>query len=426
MTETIEEAFEGLTEDKVPRGISLAVFLAAFAYALAAKVCAFGPFAALGANPVTWSRFAARAMFAGIGGLARNRGIPSGLFKLINTFGATIGSVGKGSLKGTLDGLRRETLQQLTQWSKITDETARRAAMQPSLGVAEGLIEANWSKMTGKVSGASTGGDNKKRDEKGASPGGLNGMGPKTNQTLHEHLTELAKTDAPAARAVQDAVDDFVRRNPKLGPFILEANMRRLEGVGPDEIVRATQEPTGVQIMDDPEGGAAKVCQREFALKRLALDARRLALEARKADGTGPKQADPAKDGRPEGAVGPKEFDLGPFGRVANPMWEADQPHTGTAPSASIGRATAHALRREEWRRKNPISASRAPAGPPSPRPPRPPRNPPAWLVNARSAVGTWFASMLWPPTIGRIIALLVSIVVVIVLIIVAIAWLVD
>ncbi len=308
--EYLQGAAEGFVEDKDIKldGTSAAAVLAAIPYVAAKKIAAFGPFAAMGADPFFGAKHLARGMFTALGALASNSNVPRPLFNLLRAFGP----VGKGVVSGSIDRARRMVIKYLSAWSKMANPEA---AMGPALGVAEGIIEFNWAKISGKASGlpsptasTSAGGYGKR----------MEGMGD-MKETLHERLRRLAATEATRVEDIRVSITVFGGSFRSHWQAINEASERLL--VDPDVIIRAFEAPDDGELAD-PDGGTALVTNRVFALKRLAASCKKLVAKAREEDGTGPKDKSTAETSTVKGpalTVGAKTFNV--LGReLPNPL----------------------------------------------------------------------------------------------------------
>ena len=280
---------EGITEDSVPRGTSLEVFLVAFFYAIGKKAASFPALAALGTDPTTIAKYAVRGTFAGISGVGSNSRVPRGLFNLIRRMGPMA-----GGLQGALDGLRRRVIDRLNELAANADLTAREASLQPSLGVAEGLIEFRWDKFTSGKSGTATG------NNKGKTEGGATASLPGTGKAryIRDYLTALDATAAPGHAKDRVAfqlknLDDFKVNHPDEAADVFELSARGL--LPPEEIAHILGLPDGDEVRSgkkDANGKWILIPARDARLKALAREARKRVDEARLADGTDkPKEA---------------------------------------------------------------------------------------------------------------------------------------
>ncbi len=373
--EFLEEGVEGAIEDKQInlKGTSATAVLAAIPYVAARGIVSLGPFAALGADPFFAAKLLTRAMFTAFASLARNSNVPRPIFNLLRSFGP----VGRGMISGTLDRGRRLVLKYLDAWSKLPNPEA---AMQPALGIAEGLVTFNWDKASGKTGGtpslpASTDGTKNKNNTNNVAAA-LPGMG--TAMYIREYLDALEKkagTD-PVALAKVDfmrgALAAYQSSSPADAADLVDASTRGL--IGPEEIARA------LAILDadfvssgkkDAAGNEIFISARDARLNDIVREARKRVDEAKKA--ADPKSADSTKknpDEPPPGAIGPKKIPIGKHGFIDNPTW-GDQP-VDDGPDPGKLRMERN---REEWLKK---------MGPPNA--PRAPRTPINWNVRGRAA----------------------------------------
>lgn len=281
--------FEGITEDTVPRGTSFSVFMTAFGYAIGMQAASFAPLAALGTDPVTIAKIATRGMFAGLEAMASNSRVPRPLFNLIRRVGPMTGGI-----KGVLDALRRDVINQLNTLESNPDRAAREASLQPSLGVAQGLVQFRWDKFTGKATGAAAA-NNKGKTESGAT-GGLPGTGKA--RYIRDYLSVLDATATPGHAKDRVAfqvksLDDFKVNHPDEAADVFELSARGL--MPPEEIAHILGLPDGDPVRSDKKDALGKwilIPARDARLKALAREARKRVDEARVADGTDkPKEA---------------------------------------------------------------------------------------------------------------------------------------
>lgn len=127
------------------------------------------PLAALGTDPVTIAKIATRGMFAGLEAMASNGRVPRPLFNLIRRVGPMTGSRECSTRSGGM-------INQLNALEANPDRAAREASLQPSLGVAQGLVQFRWDKFTGKATGAASAAGNKGKPDNN-DEGGLPGTG---------------------------------------------------------------------------------------------------------------------------------------------------------------------------------------------------------------------------------------------------------
>lgn len=282
--------FEGITEDTVPRGTSFSVFMTAFAYAIGMQAASFAPLAALGTDPVTIAKIATRGMFAGLEAMASNSRVPRPLFNLIRRVGPMTGGI-----KGVLDALRRDVINQLNALEANPDRAAREASLQPSLGVAQGLVQFRWDKFTGKATGAASAAGNKGKPDNNAT-GGLPGTGKA--RYIRDYLAALdaAATPGPVKDRVTLQVTNleaFKASHPEEAADVFELSARGL--MPPEEIAHILGLPDGDPVRSDKKDAQGKwilIPARDARLKALAREARKRVDEARLADGTDkPKEA---------------------------------------------------------------------------------------------------------------------------------------
>lgn len=280
--------FEGITEDAVPRGTSFSVFMTAFAYAIGMQAASFAPLAALGTDPVTIAKIATRGMFAGLEAMASNSKVPRPLFNLIRRVGPMTGGI-----KGVLDALRRDVINQLNALEANPDRAAREASLQPSLGVAQGLVQFRWDKFTGKATGAAAANNKGKADSNAT--GGLPGTGKA--RYIRDYLGALQATATGHAKDRVEFqiknLDAFKVGHPDEAADVFELSARGL--MPPEEIAHILGLPDGDEVRSgkkDANGKWILIPARDARLKALAREARKRVDEARIADGTDkPKEA---------------------------------------------------------------------------------------------------------------------------------------
>lgn len=286
---------EGITEDSIPRGTQLETFLAAFFYAVGKKAVNFPLFSALGTDPATIAKYATRGAFAGISGVGSNSKVPRGLFFLIRKMGPLT-----GGLQGILDGLRRRVIDRLNEIQANPDLAAREASLQPSLGVAEGLVEFRWDKFTsGKAPTTAAVGGKAKADS-----GGTIAPLPGTGKARYIRDVLVALDEAAAPGSAKDRVALQMRNlnllkanDPEAAADVFELSARGL--LPNDDVLNILALPDGYPVRSekkDPATGKWIMVEvREARLKALARECLKRVDEARLADGTDKPKEDKAK-----------------------------------------------------------------------------------------------------------------------------------